>query len=411
VRTRYKVVGFLLALVFVTSSFTGTDNYHYRRELKGITDTWHRITLPDEMFGKLNDNLTDLRIVGITGKSDTVSVSYLAEEIPVAIQHDVAFDLLNQTKNSSGYFFTFDTHQDKEVNQIELKFKEQNFDWKVTLSGSNDQKEWFTILSDYRIVAVKNELTEYTFTTLKFERAKYRYYRLLIPNASKPTLLSAQISERQVVADAYRQYAVKRTSVKNNKKEKQTMIDLELPNTVPVSLMHFITTDKFDFYRPVIVQYLSDSTKTLNGWEYNYSNLYTGVISSVNSIDLPFTSTFANRLRVIIENGDNEPLHPDSFVVKGNRRLLYARFTQPATYYLYYGNKGATQPDYDIAKFKDKIPADSKELTLGPEEAIAQPAAIKVKPLFENKAWLWGIMLLIIALLGWFSVKMMRGKA
>jgi hypothetical protein len=31
-----------------------------------------------------------------------------------------------------------------------------------------------------------------------------------------------------------------------------------------------------------------------------------------------------------------------------------------------------------------------------------------VKPLFENKLWLWTIMILIIGILGWFSLKMMK---
>ena len=32
----------------------------------------------------------------------------------------------------------------------------------------------------------------------------------------------------------------------------------------------------------------------------------------------------------------------------------------------------------------------------------------EVTPLFEDKAWLWVIMIVIIALLGWFSLKMIK---
>jgi hypothetical protein len=50
------------------------------------------------------------------------------------------------------------------------------------------------------------------------------------------------------------------------------------------------------------------------------------------------------------------------------------------------------------------------EVTLGEEQVIPKTPVPVVKPLFENKIWLWAIMAVIILLLGWFSVKMMRAK-
>jgi hypothetical protein len=33
-----------------------------------------------------------------------------------------------------------------------------------------------------------------------------------------------------------------------------------------------------------------------------------------------------------------------------------------------------------------------------------------IGPLFKNKAWLWAIMIIIILILGWFSVRMLKTK-
>ena len=81
---------------------------------------------------------------------------------------------------------------------------------------------------------------------------------------------------------------------------------------------------------------------------------------------------------------------------------------EDANYFLVYGNKNAQKPTFDIINFADKIPENLKELSIGDEIAIDKKAEIKTKPLFENKYWLWGIMFVIIALLGWFSLKMMK---
>ncbi|MEG1267061.1 MAG: DUF3999 domain-containing protein, partial [Myroides sp.] len=49
-------------------------------------------------------------------------------------------------------------------------------------------------------------------------------------------------------------------------------------------------------------------------------------------------------------------------------------------------------------------------VSLSNEIQIQKTEEIKQKPLFENKLWLWGIMVLIIGVLGYFSVKMISKK-
>ncbi|RZK19573.1 MAG: hypothetical protein EOO86_07205 [Pedobacter sp.] len=95
--------------------------------------------------------------------------------------------------------------------------------------------------------------------------------------------------------------------------------------------------------------------------------------------------------------------------LKGNIFEIVARFDNPKlTYALYYGNDKTTTPSYDIANFENKIPKDLTFTAIGEEEKNPAYSIITEKPLFENKAWLWVLMAVIIALLGWFSFKMLR---
>ena len=77
--------------------------------------------------------------------------------------------------------------------------------------------------------------------------------------------------------------------------------------------------------------------------------------------------------------------------------------------YLYCGNTAAALPDYDISKFKNKIPDNTREITPGYEEVLASAPVKQIHPLLESKAWLWGIMACIILVLGVFTFKMMTG--
>ena len=69
-------------LLFVYSlSFAQTEQYNYKRELKGISEQWHKIILPDEIFGKTSQNLSDIRIFGIKENFDTIEAPYLLQLI------------------------------------------------------------------------------------------------------------------------------------------------------------------------------------------------------------------------------------------------------------------------------------------------------------------------------------------
>ncbi|MBV1922793.1 MAG: DUF3999 domain-containing protein, partial [Flavobacteriaceae bacterium] len=87
---------------------------------------------------------------------------------------------------------------------------------------------------------------------------------------------------------------------------------------------------------------------------------------------------------------------------------LVARFSEPAKYFLTYGNKNATSPNYDVGRFSDKIPGNLKPLKLLEQKSIKQEDEIKKEALFTNKLWLWIIMGLIILVLGGYSIKMLK---
>ena len=122
------------------------------------------------------------------------------------------------------------------------------------------------------------------------------------------------------------------------------------------------------------------------------------------------TNRTLQKLQIIIYNQDNEPLKIDEISVRGSASELVARFTEPANYYLTYGNSKARKPQYDISRFKDKIPESLTELELGTVRKIIKKEAPTTEPLFENKLWLWAVMLLSIIVLGGFSIQMMRNK-
>lgn len=401
----------LLFLFAVPYSYGQQKEYRFKRELKGITEQWHSIALPDDIFKKLSADFSDIRIYGVTTNNDTVEVPYMLYVASESITtKKVAFNIINTSKNKNGFYFTFEVPAAEAVNQIELKFAQKNFDWRTKLEGSHNQQEWFTVVDSSRILSIKNETTDFHITKFAFPTSKYRYYRLQVSSTEKPELTDASVEQQTVKEGIYKSYTPKKVSSIVNRDSKQTEIDVELEQPLPVSFLKVVVKEKLDFYRPVIVKYLSDSTKTEHGWIYHYATLTTGALSSTDKNEYKFNSTVTRKLKILVYNQDNQPLTVSSVQVKGYECMLIARFSERASFFMVYGSATASKPEYDLERFSDKIPTSLKVLDLGREQAIKQDKASVVQPLFKSKAWLWAVMFVIMLLLGWFSVRMIKNK-
>ena len=402
-----NLIGCLLWLA--PAALAQTESFSYQRPLIGVTDPWHRIALPNDIFGKVSSSLSDIRILGITDKQDTIEIPYLLQQaVEKTSTQAVSFSVINTSHNERGYFYTLSLPADEPINRIHLEVKQQNFDWTTSLEGSQDQQEWFTLVEDYRILSVKNDLTDYQFTTLIFPQAQYRYFRLRIGSEEKPELTAVKVLRYQTTEGEYRNYAVQTFKTQEDKQRKQTVVDIGLTLPVPVSYLKVHVADTLDYYRPFTVLYLADSFNTPQGWKYTYRTLTSGTLTSREDNTFTFGSTISQKLRLLVDNHDNQALTINRIDAKGYEYTLVARFAQAAdNYFLAYGSSKTTKPHYDLAQFEDNIPSVITTLSLGEVQYLdtKEPTAASF---LVNQVWLWVTLIFIIVLLGWFSLKMMR---
>ena len=403
---------FSLFLFTVSNAVAQIKTFDNKKAIEKPTDQWHKIRLEEEVFGSVNPNLNDIRIYGIKENKDTIEVPYvidISREIPSVESIDLG--IINRSNTSSGHFFTLKSNKKESIDHIHLDFRNRNFDWKIKLEGSQNQSEWFTILNDYRILSIHNSQTDYSFTELDFDNSVFKYYRLQILNGDKPILQEANRIKDNSQPAVFNTFAIDTFTSTEDKKSKTTVVHVNLKQEVPISFLDIDITEEYDYYRPVTIKYLLDSTKTPKGtWIHNYKTIYRGTLSSFEQTAFMFDPVISNKLRIEISNYDNTPLTIKDVTVKGYEYQLMARFTEPANYFLVYGNKQATKPQYDIQNTKVNIPDSLTFLTLGKTQTIEKPVKEIVQPMFENPAWLWAVLGFIVLLLGWFALRMMKAK-
>jgi|GEM_PF-974055 len=379
---------------------------YYEHPINGVTDQWHRIDLPVEIYGHLQSSYKSIRVFGNDKNAAAVEQPYLlVKDQPRTIMHPVPSNIINRTRKGNDYFFTFEVSDEPMLNQINLDFGNDDFDWKVLLEGSIDQKEWFTIIENYRIVALPGK---YRFTRLDFDAVNYPFLRVKIKAKEKPVLNAVTINTAAVTSGEYEDWVPKSISHHPIPETKNSELLIDLGKTVPVSYLKIKPTVDYDYYRNFSVKFLIDSIKTETGWRERWSAAGTGTLSSFGSNVFPIDEDLTSKIKINIQNQDNQMLEIPAVEVKGAKHYLLVRFDGKPPYSLQYGHRKLNYPQYDLANFKKNIPKNPVLVQLGK----ATYKKIKEKevstPLFANSLWLYLLMGFIILVLGGFTMSMIK---
>jgi Protein of unknown function (DUF3999) len=402
-----KNIFFLIPFfLFIQTKIIAQKGFEYRRSLTGINALWHTLTLPDSVHAQLYTG-EDFRIMGFNEKGDTIEVPYIfSENTEGPLPKSIAFKIVNQSHNQDGFYYTFESPMAESLNTIQLNFANKNFDWRIRLEGSFNQNEWFTLLDNYRIVGMSNSETDYQFTKLNFKEATYRFWRVRINSTLQPQLASAELYKFVKSEINYKKINTQSIDIQQVKTAKETVAQIELPQLTPFSFIKIKINDTLDYVRRVSIEYSNDAKAARPIW----NNITTASLSSLSDNTFEFNAIKAKYLKITIHNGDNKPLNVSEIEVQTIPTILIARFTEPANYYFFYGKKNTAPPQYDIENFRKNIPKELTPLIFGKEETNDNTVLKPSEPFFKNKLWLWGIMLIIMLVLGWQTMKMMKAQ-
>jgi hypothetical protein len=401
----------LISLSFFLLFYSGKaqkSSFEYRSPLNGVDSAgWYGLTLPNGVIRNCRTDFADLRIFQITA-SDTTEAPYLLNvQVPVLTETTEQLSVFNLAKKDGKQYLSFELKKDQFVNEIDLSFLEENYDGIVTVAGSDDQKEWFEV-DRQRILSIQNENMQFTSARLTFSKIHYRFIRLEYA-CDRPLTFQSASFKNQLIEPGVFGLPTLTWNTSHLKSKGQTVVNIDLKEYQLINYWSVVMNETNDFYRSFRLERLIDSTKTQKGWEYFYDELVSGYITSFTSNEFHFRYTPAQKLRLTIYNGDNLPIDVQSMVVRSPQVKLTARMKNEGVSYLYYGNERLSAPQYDLVLFKDKVPSPKKKLEMAAEEKL-QEEPIKPSALIENQLWLWVIMVLVIAVLGYFTLKMMKTK-
>lgn len=382
----------------------------FMRPLPQMRSSWNRVVLPADIYAQLQPPFHALRVYGKTANGDTVEAPYLVRSLKQsAAIREWSLPILNRSFANAAFFYSFQVPADSIVARIQLDFGIRNFDFLVTLEGSDNGTDWYTVLDNYRLVGISNPETNFAYSTLNFPKVKYRMLRLKVPASSDPLLVSATV-QWQDSPNSFPEFYTNNIQQTINQQNKQTIIDIKLDQILPVSAFVVELAETDAFKRNFIIEYVTDSTTTNGERQYIYSMLNASELSSTTSLLFFSNEVFAKSFRVTIENNDNAPLPIIAVKPGGFGYELLVRVSKEGNYWMSYGNKSLPAPQYDIAAFVPTAKDSFFTVVAGNVSSLI-PTTAKAEPNFlSSPTFLWIVMGLIILVLGWFSLSMIKNR-
>ncbi len=388
------------------SAVAQKKNFSFRREISTIgVEGYYAISLTPEIFQHLNDDFSDLRIYSLTSMDTTENPYVLRIKRKRISSRDFSLPEFNRSYKNKVLFVSFELPPNTGLTNIELAFKEINFFATVNIEGSDDRKNWFEIVNDQKVFSVSNTHENYRYTRVNFPQTKYPFVRISVQSENELHYEGTTFKSEEVIPGEFIPVDLS-WKVSEEKRSKQSWIDLTLKYYQPLSALQIHTKNDKDFYRHCLIQIVSDSIKSEKGWIKNYRTVAEGYITSFYDNIFELSNQSAKQVRILIDNQDNEPI-TISDVKASAPAVKVISLLKPGTNYLFYGNRTVGFASYDLQYFERKIPASIPDLTIGPEENIS-PELSTTNPLFENKIWLWSIIVAVVGVLGFFTIRMMK---
>jgi hypothetical protein len=403
------------ALLLLSTFASGqTDSFRYKRAVPApVKAGFYSIPLSPSIVANCEEDLADLRLYSIS--KDTAEIPFLLRQKgDVVTEREVPFQRINDSRNEKCCsYLTLKFPEVQQLTRIRLEVEENNFDKTLSLEGSNNNKDWFTISERMRITRFRGNGQDYSYTTLNFSPSEYIYFRLKFDddNNERITVTGAYAYVDKVQKGEYEELKVIGQEQRENKKEKISEVFLTLDAKYRINHLLIPVSSNEDYFRNINVYAAGDSISSPKGKTESWQLVGSSVINSVQSTTIAIGNIRAQRLRIDVMNHSNMPLMLGKISVHSQVVEMVAKISAASKLELHYGNSLASTAVYDLVHFTNKIPSDLPVLqTLKEELARPQQASAEAQPLFKQKYWLWigmGIMILVI---GYFALRMIKAE-
>lgn len=402
-----KQLGYTIFMCLLLLQSAQAQSYRLRANLHPVTQTgFHRIALPPDLVGQLNNSFTDIRLYDAQ-----------QQEVPYQLQREQAaaqavwvdYELISRTaRPRANTTLIIRNKAHDPISSLALLVKNANVSKKARLSGSTDAQTWYAIDDEIWLEPVRAAQQTANTQVLHFPLSDYAYYRLDINDSVSTPLNILRIGhyEERLGNRAYTAIP-NLTFTQRDSSDKRTYIHLVRPTAARFDKLIILMQDTAPFRRRAMLGFMRNPTRKHRHTNPFFTPIRTLTLQATDSNVVQLPGLKANELYLVIENDDNRPLKPARIQGFQLSTYLVANLHSGEAYQLAFSGNNSPPPVYDQTVFQhnttEKLPIVTIE-KLSPEPN--NPAHTSV--FFTDKRIIWPVLGLVLLLLGFFSFRMIQ---
>lgn len=344
-KSKHRIKYFLVLLILLSGAATNAlaqYTFKYKAGLETPKQSgFYKISLQPNLLAQCKDDLTDLRIID----QQKNFIPYVRlESLPSVKEDFINFPIIRKSEEKDSITsLVVENAKALLIRSLWLRLKNTAVSRSADLQGSDDNINWFAIKEDVFLQQSAGHTTNNYFQSLTFPASNYRYFKLIIHNKKKGPVQILQAGIYSNTSSAQNFIPLPVRVLQKDSSDKITYLDLAFSQKYQVNKVSFHVSYPKYFQRNMKVYSIKGNERTL---------LTEANLSSGSEHQVVFSSK-TQQLQIQIINGDNPPLKIDSLQAWQLNQFLIAYLEPRKTYQLLFGDKKATEPDYDLKFFTD----------------------------------------------------------
>lgn len=368
---------------------------------------YHTIVLSPEVVGRSREDLSDLRLLDDAGRE----VAYFAEREPAMYERtwSRSYKLLRNERAGRWTVVEMEADSAALVDEIQVRVRNARVGKRARITGSDDRKDWYMIQDECLSVGESGDAPS-VLRFVDLPLSDYRYYRIALDDS-----LSAPVQVLDLGHSAPSRHEGRYTPIEGLRysrveDHRTTRIALSGPHPFRADRVIVDIRSEVPFLRKGrffrnVAYTVRDRKRDVVRWQQE--DLGSFMLARATRGVLPGPHAPVDTLWMEIGNGDDRPLHITVIRAFQLEQRLVARLNAGERYTITTGDAKARMPHYDIALFRDSLPASIGVLTV--PAMVGIPGAAQQGPSTgPGMPWVWAAIIGLGAVIAFSTIRLLR---
>ncbi|MBL7886014.1 MAG: hypothetical protein JNJ52_04650 [Flavobacterium sp.] len=369
---------------------------------------FYRIRVLPEIRSASKINLGDLRIFD----SQKNEVPYLIEtQLPKTETNQFEpFSILSKSSIAKKTSTIIVENPKPKISELTLLIANSDANKKLSISGSNDQKQWFGIANSIELFDMNNPNSTQVTQTISFPMCSYKFLKIDFDDSKTLPVNVLQIgsTNSSFQMNEWEEIQPKNRFITQLPKQKKTLHHVVLNQSQNIEKLAIKVKEPTLFNRAVSV-YTLETKKINNATTTNQEIITEFTLSSKGSNEFAIVSGKINECYIEISNEDNPPLNIESIQLFQRPLFLIAELDPKEDYTVVTGDDKLFAPSYDLAHFENEIKNAAGQIKMTHLEQKTSDKKISEQPSFWQQSWfMWMCIILAGITILYFSVSLAK---